>query len=252
MSFMATAIAVTAAVGVYGAYQTNEQGKATAKGIERQAKVDRDAAQLQMEMDSAEESRVASAERDKKRRLRAIQEAAYAGSGVLMSGSAADVLIKQRAVDEANIQNIHVSAANQRAQDRYKSDSDYKSSIYLAKSTKYAAKQKATMQLIQTVAGAASGAAAMSSGAGAAGSSSAFNTASTAGSVTGASSGLGMAANATTLAGSPLAGFGATSSAASFGQTASFGMMTPTSILGKTATKSPAYSGFGPSLFKTR
>ena len=153
MSFMATAIAVTAAVGVYGAYQTNEQGKATAKGIERQAKVDRDAAQLQMEMDSAEESRVASAERDKKRRLRAIQEAAYAGSGVLMSGSAADVLIKQRAVDEANIQNIHVSAANQRAQDRYKSDSDYKSSIYLAKSTKYAAKQKATMQLIQTVAG---------------------------------------------------------------------------------------------------
>jgi len=243
---MATAIAVTAAVGVYGAYQTNEQGKATAKGIERQAKVDRDAAQLQMEMDSAEESRVASAERDKKRRLRAIQEAAYAGSGVLMSGSAADVLIKQRAVDEANIQNIHVSAANQRAQDRYKSDSDYKSSIYLAKSTKYAAKQKATMQLIQTVAGAASGAAAMSSGAGAAGSSSAFNTASTAGSVTGASSSVGMAAN------SSLAGFGATNSAASFGQTASFGMMTPTSILGKTATKSPAYSGFGPSLFKTR
>ena len=152
MSFMVTAVAVSAATGIYGAYQTNEQGKATAKGIDAQAKADRDAAQLQMEMDSAEESRVASAERDKRRRLRAIQEAAYAGSGVLMSGSASDVLVKQRAVDEVNIQNIHVSAANQRAQDRYKANEDFKSSMYLAKSTKYAAKQSATMQLVQTAA----------------------------------------------------------------------------------------------------
>jgi len=149
---MVSAIAISAATGIYGAYQTNEQGKATAKGIEAQAKADRDAAQLQMEMDSAEESRVASAERDKRRRLRAIQEAAYAGSGVLMSGSASDVLVKQRAVDEVNIQNIHVSAANQRAQDRYKANEDFKSSMYLAKSTKYAAKQSATMQLVQTAA----------------------------------------------------------------------------------------------------
>ena len=109
MSFMVTAVAVTAATGIYGAYQTNAQGKATAKGIERQAKVDRDAAQRQMELDSAEESRVATAERKENRRLRAMQEAAYAGSGVLMEGSAADVLVKQRAVDEANIQNIHVA-----------------------------------------------------------------------------------------------------------------------------------------------
>jgi len=242
---MVSAIAVTAATGIYGAYQTNAQGKATAKGIEAQAKVDRDAAQLQMEMDSAEESRVASAERDKKRRLRAIQEAAYAGSGVLMSGSAVDVLVKQRAVDEANIQNIHVSAANQRAQDRYKSDSDYKSSIYLAKSTKYAAKQSAIMQLAQTAAGAATGVAGLSSGAATTGGS-AFNTASTAGSVTGASSSVGMAAN------SSLAGFGATNSAASFGQTASFGLMTPTSILGNTAKTYKPTSVFGPSLFKLR
>lgn len=152
MSFMVSAIAVSAATGIYGAYQTNEQGKATAKGIEAQAKVDRDAAARQMELDSAEESRVASAERKENRRLRAMQEAAYAGSGVLMEGSAADVLVKQRTVQEANVQNIHVAGGNQRAQDRWKASEDYKSSIYLAKSTKYAAKRSAGIQLLQTAA----------------------------------------------------------------------------------------------------
>ena len=165
MSFMVTAVAVTAATGIYGAYQTNAQGKATAKGIERQAKVDRDAAQRQMELDSAEESRVATAERKENRRLRAMQEAAYAGSGVLMEGSAADVLVKQRAVDEANIQNIHVAGGNQRAQDRWKAEGDFKSSMYLAKSTKYAAKQSAGMQLLKTAAGAGIGLAALPAGA---------------------------------------------------------------------------------------
>ena len=157
MSFMVSAIAVTAATGIYGAYQTNEQGKATAKGIEAQAKADRDAAERQMQLDSAEESQVASAERKENRRLRAMQEAAYANSGVLMEGSAADVLVKQREVQEANVQNVFVSGGNQRAQDKWKSDEDYKSSIYLAKSTKYAAKQSAGMQLLQTAAGAGIG-----------------------------------------------------------------------------------------------
>jgi len=138
-----------------------------------------------------------------------------------------------------------VAGGNQRAQDRWKASEDYKSSIYLAKSTKYAAKQKAIMQLVQTAANAGTGVAGLSSGAATTGST-AFNTASTAGSVTGASSSVGMAAN------SSLAGFGATSSAASFGQTASFGMMTPTSILGNTAKTYKPTSAFGPSLFKLR
>ena len=171
MSFMVSAIAITAATGIYGAYQTNEQGKATAKGIEAQAKADRDAAERQMQLDSAEESQVASAERKENRRLRAMQEAAYANSGVLMEGSAADVLVKQREVQEANVQNVFVSGGNQRAQDKWKSDEDYKSSIYLAKSTKYAAKQSAGMQLLKTAAGAGVGIAGLSSGAAATGSS---------------------------------------------------------------------------------
>lgn len=170
MSFMVTAVAVTAATGIYGAYQTNAAGKATAKGIEAQAKVDRDAAAMQMELDSAEEGRVASAERKENRRLRAMQEAAYAGSGVLMEGSAADVLVKQRTVQEANVQNIHVSGGNQRAQDRWKAEGDFKSSMYLAKSTKYAAKQSAGMQLLKTAAGAGAGIANLPSSAAATGS----------------------------------------------------------------------------------
>ena len=169
MSFMVTAVAVTAATGIYGAYQTNAAGKATAKGIEAQAKADKDAAERQMQMDSAEESQVASAQRKENRRLRAMQEAAYAGSGVLMEGSAADVLVKQREVQEANVQNVFVSGGNQRAQDKWKSDEDYKSSLYLAKSTKYAAKQSAGMQLLKTAAGASIGIANLPSSAAATG-----------------------------------------------------------------------------------
>ena len=169
MSFMVSAIAVTAATGIYGAYQTNEQGKATAKGIESQAKADKDAAERQMQLDSAEESQVASAQRKENRRLRAMQEAAYAGSGVLMEGSAADVLVKQREVQEANVQNVFVAGGNQRAQDKWKSDEDYKSSLYLAKSTKYAAKQSAGMQLLKTAAGAGIGIANLPSSAAATG-----------------------------------------------------------------------------------
>ena len=112
-----------------------------------------------------------------------------------MEGSAADVLIKQREVQEANVQNVFVSGGNQRAQDKWKSDEDYKSSIYLAKATKYAAKQSAGMQLLKTAAGAATGIAGLPARAATTGST-AFNTASTAGSVTGASSGLGMVSSA--------------------------------------------------------
>ena len=247
MSMAITAIAVTSAVGIYSAYQQNEQGKATAKGIEAQAKVDRDAAQRQMDMDAREEGQKMTKERRENRRLRAQMEAAYAGSGVLMEGSAADVMVKQRQVNEANVQNIHVSAGNQRAEDTYKMKGDYAQSIYMAKSAKYAAKQAAITTLVKTAAGAAVGAAGLSSGAAASTGGSAFNTASTAGSVTSASSGVGLAAN------SSLAGFGGlgASTGASFGQTASFGMMTPVSILGNTATKSSfvAPSMFAPSAF---
>tara|TARA_R110002073_G_scaffold56095_1_gene143109 strand:- start:9281 stop:10015 length:735 start_codon:yes stop_codon:yes gene_type:complete len=230
MSFMYTAIAVTAATGIYGAYQTNEQGKATAKGIEDQAKVDHNAAAMQMELDSAEEGRVASAERKENRRLRAMQEAAYAGSGVLMEGSAADVLVKQRTVQEANVQNIHVAGGNQRAQDRWKAEGDFKSSMYLAKSTKYAAKSNAIQQAAVAIAGAGVGVAGLSAGAATTGA-----TAATGGSLTAASSSVGQlsAANlasfgggafaAPTLLGAGAATSAGTTAASSFGSFATIG-----------------------------
>ena len=197
MSFAVTAIAVSAATGIYGAYQQNEQGKATAKGIEAQAKVDAEAAQRQMDMDAREEGQKMTKERNENRRLRAQMEAAYAGSGVLMEGSATDVMVKQRQVNEANVQNIHVSAGNQRAEDTYKMKGDYAQSIYMAKSTKYAAKQQAIMTLVKTAAGAAVGVAGASSGAAAAAPATssfggtAFSTASTSGATNSISSGIG-------------------------------------------------------------
>jgi hypothetical protein len=195
MSFAVTAIAVSAATGIYGAYQQNEQGKATAKGIEAQAKVDAEAAQRQMDMDTREEGQKMSAQRKENRRLRAQMEAAYAGSGVLMEGSAADVMVKQRQVNEANVQNIHVSAGNQRAEDTYKMKGDYAQSIYMAKSAKYAAKQGAITSLIKTAAGAAVGVANLGAAAAAPATSSfggtAFSTASTSGATNSISSGIG-------------------------------------------------------------
>jgi hypothetical protein len=195
MSFAVTAIAVSAATGIYGAYQQNEQGKATAKGIEAQAKVDAEAAQRQMDMDAREEGQKMTKERNENRRLRAQMEAAYAGSGVLMEGSAADVMVKQRQVNEANVQNIHVSAGNQRAEDTYKMKGDYAQSIYMAKSTKYAAKQQAIMTLVKTAAGTAVGVANLGAAAAAPATSSfggtAFSTASTSGATNSISSGIG-------------------------------------------------------------
>jgi hypothetical protein len=150
MSFMATAIAVTAATGIYGAYSAQQAGEAQADNIKAQAKQDRLDTMAQMEMDSAEESREAAALRKDNRRHRAIQEAAFAKSGVLMEGSAADVLVEQRATDEANVQNIHIGRGNQRAQDIHKAQGDYNQSIYLAKTVKSAATTNAITGLLQT------------------------------------------------------------------------------------------------------
>jgi hypothetical protein len=166
MSFMYTAVAVTAATGIYSSYTGYQAGKVQADNIKSQAKQDRIDAQAQMDADSMEESSVVAAERQKNRRLRAVQEAAYAKSGVLMEGSAADVLTKQRATDEANVQNIHIGRGNQRAQDIHKMDRDYQSSLYLAKTTKSAATTGLITGLLSTAGSVGMGMAAMPSGGG--------------------------------------------------------------------------------------
>ena len=161
MSFMATAVAVTAATGIYSAYSGYQASGVQADNIKAQAQQDRLDMQAQMKMDSAEESRVASAERKENRRLRAIQEGAYAKSGVLMEGSAADVLTKQREVDEANVQNIHIGRGNQRAQDIHKMNRDYQSSVYLADATRSAGKTNALTSILSTAGSASMGASQM-------------------------------------------------------------------------------------------
>lgn len=161
---MATAVAVTAATGIYSAYSGYQSAQAQADNIKAQAEQDKMDAEAQMQLDAEAESREASALRDKNRRLRAIQEAAYAKSGVLMEGSAADVLTKQREVDEANVQNIHIAGGNQRAQDRRKVEQDYRSSLYMAKSAKSAAKTNLITGILSTGASAATGMAGMYGG----------------------------------------------------------------------------------------
>ena len=161
MSFMATAVAVTAATGIYSAYSGYQAAGVQADNIKAQAKQDKMDMERQMEMDSAEESRVASAERKENRRLRAIQEGAYAKSGVLMEGSAADVMTKQRETDEANVQNIHIARGNQRAQDIHKMNRDYKSSLYMADSVESAGKMSAVTSLLSTAGSVGMGAANM-------------------------------------------------------------------------------------------
>jgi len=174
MSFMATAVAVTAATGIYSAYSGYQAAGVQADNIKAQAEQDKLDMQAQMKLDAAEESQVASAERKENKRLRAIQEAAYAKSGVLMEGSAADVMTKQREVDEANVQNIHISGGNQRAQDRHKMNRDYQSSLYMADSVKSAAKSNVITSLLSTGASVGMGAASMWTPKGATGATSSF------------------------------------------------------------------------------
>lgn len=154
---MATAVAVTAATGIYSAYSGYQAAGVQADNIEAQAKQDKLDAEAQMEMDSRAEASEASALRAKNRRLRAIQEAAFAKSGVLMEGSAADVMTKQRETDEVNVQNFHTDRSNQRAQDRHKVARDYQSSMYLADATKSAAKTNLVTNILSTAASTAMG-----------------------------------------------------------------------------------------------
>lgn len=138
MSFVVTAVAATAVTGLYGAYSSYQAGQAAADNIETQAKQDRLYANAQMERDAAEESRVVSKERAENRRRRAMIEASYAKSGVLLEGSAADVLTEQRKVDETNVQNIHIQGGNQRALNIAQAEGNLQSSLYAADATRSA------------------------------------------------------------------------------------------------------------------
>ena len=138
MSFVVTAVTTTAVTGLYGAYSSYQAREVQADAIEDKAEQDRKLAEAQLERDAAAESEVAKKERADARRRRDLIEASYAKSGVLLDGSAADVLTKQREVDETNIQNIHVQGGNQRALDRYAADENLKSSLYAADATRSA------------------------------------------------------------------------------------------------------------------
>lgn len=129
-----------AALGTFSAVNTYNAQRDQAKSIAENARLKRQSEAEQIRLDSLAESEKVNAQRDKNRRLRDNMLAQYAQSGVLIDGSSEDILVKQREVDELNIQRVHDRGNNQRSLDNWKSNSDLQQSLYTAKSMKKGAK----------------------------------------------------------------------------------------------------------------
>ena len=152
MSFVASAVAVTSlAVGGYQAYTGYEASKVQAENVEAQAEQERLEAIDRMERESAAASREASEERRKARARRSVIEAQYAKAGVLMDGSAADVLTKQRETDEANVRNIDIAASNRARRQQWQAEENLKQSLYEADSIRQAGRTRLTGDILSSV-----------------------------------------------------------------------------------------------------
>lgn len=100
-------LAFSAVTGIYGAYSSYQAGQAQADSLEAQAKTNAELARRQAEEEAKAESQEVREMREQQRRRRATIEAAYATSGVLLEGSASDILVRQREADEYNVQARH-------------------------------------------------------------------------------------------------------------------------------------------------
>lgn len=98
---------LTAAFGLFGAYNQYRTGQEQADAIEAQNEMNAQVAREEVEQASRAESKRMEALRDQQRRRRAAIEVAYAKSGVLLEGTPASVLTRQREVDEYNVQQLH-------------------------------------------------------------------------------------------------------------------------------------------------
>lgn len=147
--------AATLALGLFQSAQQYQAQKNQAEAIEAQAEIDQDmAARERAENARIEQERVNTL-RDKQRRNRAMMEAAYAKSGVILDGSAADILTKQRGADERNVQKQHTTGNYQRALNKWGADQSYKQSMYSADSIKSAADTNLGVNILSTGMGAA-------------------------------------------------------------------------------------------------
>jgi hypothetical protein len=87
----------------YSAYSGYQQGKQQAKIAEQNAQQSAKYAQQQTEIETQRRSSERSSQQEQQRRRRALQEASYAKSGVLLEGTPADYLTEQAETDALNV-----------------------------------------------------------------------------------------------------------------------------------------------------
>ena len=142
------AAAFSGGLGLWNAYQQKEATEEQAETLERESKVNAELARRQVEEDARAESDEVRRAREEQRRRRAAIESTYASSGVLLEGSAAEMLTRQREVDELNIQKTHRGGNERRKTMLWNTDFQEKSGMYQAKSLR----RKANTQFISGVA----------------------------------------------------------------------------------------------------
>jgi 2,3-bisphosphoglycerate-independent phosphoglycerate mutase len=144
--FGLSALLISAAFGLFSAYSGYQSQQAEIEAAKAQSELDQQAARMEAEEDAkAEQDRVASM-RDEQKRRRAAIEAAYAGSGVVLEGSAADILTRQREADELNVQKEHAGGNRRRELMKWGSGQQ-------AKLDKFANRQRSRAAGMQLVSG---------------------------------------------------------------------------------------------------
>lgn len=134
-------------VGIWDSYQQKEATEAQADMLEQETKANAELARREAEEDARAESDEVRRAREEQRRRRASIESAYASSGVLLEGTAADILTRQRKVDELNVQKTHRGGNERRKVMLWNADFQEESGIYQAKSLR----RKANTQFISGV-----------------------------------------------------------------------------------------------------
>jgi hypothetical protein len=132
-------LSFSAASGLYGAYSQYQAGQAQADLQEKQAEVNAEMARREAEADAKAESREMREVRDAQKRRRAAMEAAYATSGVLLEGTPAQMLTRQRETDEFNVQSRHQEGNERRKTMLWQADTGQMLGKFQAKSTRRAA-----------------------------------------------------------------------------------------------------------------
>lgn len=154
MSFAITAVAVSAATGLYSAYSSYQAGQAQADIAEKQANVNAEMARREAEADAKAESQEAREMRDQQRRRRATIEAGYATSGVLLEGTPAQMLTRQRETDEYNVQARHQEGNERRKTMLWQASTGQQLGQFEAKSMRRAANNSFIAGIGNTASGA--------------------------------------------------------------------------------------------------